>query len=70
MGQTPRTCPEHLSRSPEFPKGKEGTTFSSASVLLNKENSWLFHKKKTRQIMGNYLQKCITMDQSTVLIRL
>lgn len=38
-------CPEYLSAGPEFPKGKEGTTFSSASVLLNRENGLLFHKK-------------------------
>lgn len=38
-------CSEFLSCSPKFPKGNQGTTFSSASVLLNKENSLLFHKR-------------------------
>lgn len=69
MGQAPRRCLEFLSCRPKFPKGKEGTTFCPASVLLNKEDSLLFHKKN-QQIMGNYLQKRITMDQSTALIRL
>lgn len=55
-GAGSQRCPEFLSCSPEFPKGKEGTAFSSASVLLNKEKSLLFHRENQTNY-GKLLRK-------------